>query len=181
MKDTRTEIINIANQLIWSVGYNAFSYADISKKLNIKNAAIHYYFPNKADLGVEMIRRNSAVFLKNTKSWKDQSYKQQLINYMTMHDCFVDNHWACIVGSLSPSFDTLPENMQKELQKLINTIIDWLSDLLQKGKDSGEFELNETPKARAYVIHSAMLSALLMNKVLRNDVYKSIQNSLLII
>ncbi|MDR3047168.1 MAG: TetR/AcrR family transcriptional regulator, partial [Bacteroidales bacterium] len=52
MNDTRSEIISIANELIKSIGYNAFSYADISKKLNIKNAAIHYYFPAKADLGV---------------------------------------------------------------------------------------------------------------------------------
>lgn len=179
MKDTRNEIVNIANQLIWSVGYNAFSYADISKKLNIKNAAVHYYFPNKADLGVEIVRRNLATFIKNTKSWKDLTYRQQLVNYITMHDGFIDNHWICIVGSLSPSYDTLPENMQKELRKLINMIIDWLSDLLQKGRENGDFTFNEEPKARAYVIHSSMLSALLMNKVLRNDVYKSIQNSLL--
>jgi AcrR family transcriptional regulator len=179
MKDIRNEIINIANELIWSVGYNAFSYADISKKLNIKNAAIHYYFPNKSDLGVEIIRRNLAVFLKKTNAWKNMDYRQQLEKYITMHDDFIKNRWICIVGSLSPAYDTLPENMQTELQKLINAIINWLSDLLEKGRDSGIFKFTEIPKTRAYVIHSAILSALLMNKVLRNDVYKSIQNSLL--
>ena len=179
MKDTRSEIISIANDLIRSVGYNAFSYADISKKLNIKNAAIHYYFPAKGDLGVEVIKRSLDAFNEKTDSWKNLDYRKQLVNYITMHDGFIGNYWSCIVGSLSPSYDTLPENMQKELQKLINTILNWLIDLLSKGKDSGEFKFDDTPKAKAYVIHSAMLSALLMNKVLRNDVYKSIQNSLL--
>lgn len=179
MKDTRNDILDIANQLIWSVGYNAFSYADIAKQLNIKNAAIHYHFPNKADLGVEIIRRNTAAFLKNTRSWEDADYRQQFANYLTMHDSFIDNHWICIVGSLSPSYETLPLAMQEELQKLVHTIIDWLSVLLSKGKDSGVFTYNETPQARAYLIHSAMLSALLMNKVLQNDVYRSIQHSLL--
>ncbi|MBB4046226.1 AcrR family transcriptional regulator [Bacteroides reticulotermitis] len=39
----------MADELIKTIGYNAFSYADISKQLNIKNAAIHYYFPTKSD------------------------------------------------------------------------------------------------------------------------------------
>ncbi len=179
MKDTRNEIIMIANDLIRSVGYNAFSYTDISKKLNIKNAAIHYHFPAKSDLGVEVIRKNLSAFKEITDSWKSLDYRQQLGNYLTMHDKLTTNHLTCIVGALSPSFDTLPENMQKELQTLINTIIDWIADILEKGRENGEFQFSETPKARAYVIHSAMLSALLMNKVLKNDVYKSIQNSLL--
>ena len=55
MNDTRSEIIRLGSELIRSIGYNSFSYADISKALNIKNAAIHYYFPSKSDLGVEKI------------------------------------------------------------------------------------------------------------------------------
>jgi AcrR family transcriptional regulator len=161
------------------VGYKVFSYADIAKRLNIKNAAIHYYFPAKGDLGVEVIKRNLLAFEEKTDSWKNLDCRQQLVNYITMHDSFTDNYWACIVGSLSPSYDTLPESMQNELQKLVNTIIEWLSKLLQKGRENGNFEFNEAPEARAYIIHSAMLSALLMNKVLKNNVYKSIQNSLL--
>ncbi|MCC8145183.1 MAG: TetR/AcrR family transcriptional regulator [Bacteroidales bacterium] len=179
MKDTRSEIISIANEMVRSVGYNAFSYADISGKLNIKNAAIHYYFPTKGDLGVEIIKVNLTAFNEKVNSWRNLSIRTQLKRYITMHDSFVKNHWICIVGSLSSSYDTLPEKMQEELQKLVNTIINWLTELLSKGKESGELIFNDTPRARAYVIHSSMLSALLMNKVLRNDVYKSVQTSLL--
>jgi AcrR family transcriptional regulator len=179
MNDTRSEIISIANELIKSIGYNAFSYADISKKLNIKNAAIHYYFPAKADLGVEVIKRNLFTFLERIDSWKDLDYRQQYKNYITMHDGFIQRHWTCIVGSLSPSYDTLPPNMQNELQKLVNTILDWLTDLLTKGKESNVFSFTETPRTKAYMVHSALLSALLMNKVLKNDVYPSIQTGLL--
>jgi AcrR family transcriptional regulator len=179
MKETRTEIVNIANELIKSIGYNAFSYADISKKLNIKNAAIHYYFPSKSDLGVEVIKKNLAAFNSNVDSWKNLGYRQQLTNYLTMHDGFLENYWACIVGALSPSFDTLPQNMQAELQQLVNIILDWLADLLTKGKQSNVFSFGEPPGVKAYMIHSAMLSALLMNKVLKNDIYRSIRDSLI--
>ena len=62
MSNTRSEIIRLAGELIRTVGYNSFSYADISKKLDIKNAAIHYYVPSKADLGVEILEENLVAF-----------------------------------------------------------------------------------------------------------------------
>lgn len=179
MNDTRSEIIRLAGELIRSIGYNAFSYADISKKLDIKNAAIHYYFPSKADLGVEVIKRNLTAFNDNAEAWKNLDYKQQLHNYLTMHDSFIKKNWVCIVGSLAPSYDTLPEKMQKELQHLVNTILDWLTNLLDKGQKANVFTFSESPRTKAFIIHSALLSALQMNKVLRNDVYKSIQTGLM--
>ena len=73
MNDTRNEIIRIGSELIRSVGYNAFSYADIAKVLNIKNAAIHYYFPTKSDLGEEIIKRNIDAFNELISRWKTLS------------------------------------------------------------------------------------------------------------
>lgn len=181
MNDTRSEITRLAGELIRSIGYNAFSYTDISKKLNIKNAAIHYYYPSKSDLGVEVIKENLIAFNERINSWKNLDYRQQLTKYITMHDSFIKRHWVCIVGSLSPSFDTLPKNMQNELQNLINTILSWLTDLLTKGKENNIFSFKESPRTKAFIIHSALLSSLQMNKVLRNDVYKSIQEGLLTI
>lgn len=96
-----------------------------------------------------------------------------------MHDGFIKTRWTCIVGSLAPAFDTLPENMQKELQSLVRTILDWLTDLLSKGKESKAFDFDETPRVKASLIHSALLSSLQMNKVLRNDIYRSVQEGLL--
>ena len=181
MRDTRNEIIRLANELIRSVGYNAFSYADIANELKIKNAAIHYHFPSKTDLGVEVIKENTLLFLRKVDSWKDQTVIKQLENYTKFHDPFCKRHWVCIVGSLSPAYDTLPPSMQNELKSLIEIILDWLTQLLTKGKEKAEFTFQETPKDKAYLIHAAVLSSLLMNKVLKNDIYKRIQQSLLVI
>lgn len=179
MNDTRSEIIRLAGELIRSIGYNSFSYADISKKLDIKNAAIHYYFPSKSDLGVEVINENLTAFNNLIEKWKNKDYRQQLTNYIHMHDSFIKRSWVCVVGSLAPSYDTLPENMQKELEKLVNTILEWLTNLLDKGRENHVFSFTESPRTKAFMIHSALLSSLQMNKVLRNDAYKSIQEGLL--
>ena len=50
-----THILDVAQQLIQTRGYNAFSYADIASQVGIRTATIHYYFPTKADLGREVV------------------------------------------------------------------------------------------------------------------------------
>lgn len=179
MNDTRNEIIRLGNELIRSVGYNAFSYADISQKLGIKNAAIHYYFPAKADLGVEIIQRNITAFKELTENWAKLDCQTQLCHYIHMHDSFLGNHWVCIVGALAPSFDTLPPNMQSKLQELVNMILEWLTNLLDTGLKDKSFSFREPSRVKACIIHSAMLASLQMNKVLGNKIYKSVQEGLL--
>lgn len=179
MNDTKSEIIRMANELIKTIGYNAFSYADIAKQLNIKNAAIHYYYPAKSDLGVAVIKSNAESFREKIGLWATLDERQQYINYITMHDRFVQQHWTCVVGSLAPAYDTLPVNMQNELQSLINSILEWITGLLEKGKKNKVFHFKGSARSQANMTHSALLSSLQMNKVLKNDIYFSIQERLL--
>jgi hypothetical protein len=62
---------------------------------------------------------------------------------------------------------------------IIYITLDWLTELLTKGKETEVFDFKETPRTRANMTHSTLLSSLQMNKVLRNDIYKSIQEGLL--
>ena len=50
-RNTRGAILDAAEELLQRRGYNAFSYHHIAVQLGIRNAAIHYHFPAKEDLG----------------------------------------------------------------------------------------------------------------------------------
>src|SRR5438093_13725136 len=56
-RDTREDILNCAEELWQRRGYNGFSYHHIAIQLGIRNAAIHYHFPSKENLGVALIQR----------------------------------------------------------------------------------------------------------------------------
>jgi TetR/AcrR family transcriptional repressor of nem operon len=43
--DTAERILQVAEQLVQARGYNAFSYADIARTLNLTKASLHYHFP----------------------------------------------------------------------------------------------------------------------------------------
>ena len=55
--ETAEQILDLAETLIQTRGYSAFSYQDIADALGIRKASIHYHFPSKADLGVAVINR----------------------------------------------------------------------------------------------------------------------------
>ena len=64
-RDTSEEILNAAEDLLQRRGYNAFSYHHIAVQLGVRNAAIHYHFPAKEDLGVALVKRYQERF----KGW----------------------------------------------------------------------------------------------------------------
>src|ERR1700733_8531548 len=57
-----TAILNVAERLAQTRGYNGFSYADISAQLGVTKASLHYHFPTKAELGRALIERYRTLF-----------------------------------------------------------------------------------------------------------------------
>jgi len=67
--DTRTQILDIAEQLARQRGFSGFSYRDISQPLGIRNAAVHYHFPTKADLGIALLERYGDLLAFHTSEF----------------------------------------------------------------------------------------------------------------
>ena len=48
--ETRTMVLDVAQEFVQTRGFNAFSFRDVAERVGIKTASIHYYFPTKAEL-----------------------------------------------------------------------------------------------------------------------------------
>src|SRR5947209_12788090 len=59
---TAQRILDIAERLIQTRGFNSFSYSDIAKELGITKASLHYHFAGKAELGQALITRYGERF-----------------------------------------------------------------------------------------------------------------------
>src|SRR5690606_26796863 len=112
---TKEKIIDLAEKLFQTQGYNGFSYNDVSSVLGIKNAAIHYYFPTKEALGAAIIHRA----IENFKDWKQDQERnhdcwQRLENFIEMY--YVRNlqnsNRICLVTSCAVVFHSLPEQIR---------------------------------------------------------------------
>ena len=63
MPTKRDEILDTAERMIRTAGYNGFSTRDVANAVGIKAASVHYYFPTKSDIGVAVTERYTERFL----------------------------------------------------------------------------------------------------------------------
>lgn len=177
--DTKTSILNLAEKLIRTKGYHAFSYHDISAPLNIKNAAVHYHFTTKADLGEAVIKRTIQSFKGKILLWKNSNPNEQLKRFMDIYQSSYERNLVCLMGALGPAFDSLPSTMQTALTEASAQIRNWLENMLKEGKEDGHFHFNEKIAEKSDMIVTSLLSSLIVSKVSNEDVFHSVREAIL--
>jgi TetR/AcrR family transcriptional repressor of nem operon len=161
--DTKEQILNIGEDLLLNLGYNGFSYKHISSALKIKNASIHYHFPQKSDLGVAIIKRARERFAAWTQSQKIQeaTFSEKLDELFILFKEFLNaGGQVCLAGALETDFKTLPAEMQMETRAVLLDKLKWTTKLLKEGRDQGVFNYPGDPKNQALVILTSLQGAL---------------------
>ncbi|MGB3614724.1 MAG: TetR/AcrR family transcriptional regulator, partial [Elainellaceae cyanobacterium] len=55
--NTKTQILDVAQDLVQRLGVNGMSYKDISEIVGIRKASVHTHFPKKDDLLLTLLER----------------------------------------------------------------------------------------------------------------------------
>jgi len=178
---TREKILELGENLIRTKGYNAFSYQDISSELGIKNAAVHYYFPSKENLGTSIVKTNIQRFEEMTDNMQSRNFDEmhQLETFLKIYLKSNREQKLCIMGSLGPDFNTLNESTKNELKKMTDMIIVWLTNLLEQGRLKGVFGFKNTAGEKALIILSTMIAGLQLARIMEKVDFKSIYQSIL--
>lgn len=157
---TRREIIAYADQLIRAKGYNAFSFYDISDRVGIRTASIHYHFRSKSDLGVAVIEYHTDKLLSMINQYRESSPPEELERLFAIYDRISAEDKVCLVGSLSTDLHTVDERMKEKLQAFAAIMLDWVSGFLEEGRNCGLFCFTGSPRTRAILIIGNLLSVL---------------------
>jgi len=161
------EIVAQARSLLEAGGYNSFSYADISARVNISKASIHHHFPSKA----ELVRAVVARYREDAQEGM-AVLDRQLADPLAELNAYVD-YWSscirggtssfCICAMLAFELPVIPAEVADEVQGHFQDLAAWLTSILEKGKAKGQFHLQGSPaiEAKAFmaVVHGAMLAA----------------------
>ncbi len=174
MSITRERILELGENLIRTKGYNAFSYQDISSELGVKNAAIHYYFPSKENLGTSIVKTNILRFEEMVDNMRSRKFDewQQLDTFVKIYIKSHREQKKCLVGSLSPDFRTLSETTRSELKRMIEIILNWMTNLLETGKSKGVFAFNDSAANKALAIFSSLVASLQLFNIVEHIDYK---------
>src|SRR5688500_15573793 len=133
---TSQRILDIAEKLVQTRGFNGFSYADIAQALHVTKASLHYHFPGKADLGERLIERYEANFIGALEKIDAQTDDpaEKLRRYAAIYADVLRAQRMCLCGMLAAEYATLPKAMQDHLRHFFDVNEKWLADVLKQGK-----------------------------------------------
>ncbi|MBN8685694.1 MAG: TetR/AcrR family transcriptional regulator [Chitinophagales bacterium] len=178
--DTREEIVRLGMEFIQTYGYNAFSYADIAKKLNIKNAAVHYHFPGKEDLLIEIVGQYIQRYhdLARALEAPGLTSRKRIQAFIDRYTTLCDQGKICLIGSVGSDYFTMPETVKKKLGELVELVLGMVEGVLRDGKKKGEFSFPETPRVRALLMMTNLAAGVQLARITGQKDYKAICNSL---
>ncbi|MCI1032118.1 MULTISPECIES: TetR/AcrR family transcriptional regulator [Raoultella] len=178
------EIISYTRQLLTSGGYQSFSFADISAKVNIRKASIHHHFPSKA----ELVKVVVTEYREEARAGM-QAMSQQMNDPLAELQAYVD-YWTtciregsspfCICAMLAVELPTLPAEVAREVSGHFADLTEWLATLLRRGESEKRLRLPVSPADEASLlmatVHGAMLSARAFNDA---DIFRRIVQPLI--
>ena len=161
---TSQQILDIAQRLVQTRGFNAFSYADIASTLNVSKASLHYHFPSKAKLGVSLIERYEDEFerLLGGIDLGGGSAALKLQRYVLLYAHVLADQRMCLCGMLAAEFETLPKAMQTALDGYFALNERWLVSVLEEGSSSGTLHFKGSASEAAQYIIGSLEGAMMM-------------------
>lgn len=163
MTDTRTKILDVAEELIQRVGVNAMSYKHISDAVGIRKASVHHHFPKKDDLVDELLNRCQASYGDHYTSIVEgkDSAPEKLRNLACVFEDGLVNKKLCVVGSISTDRNTLQDSSCRILESNIKNTVDIFSKVFRQGKAEQSLSFTGTGEDAA----SAFLSFLIGTQI----------------
>jgi TetR/AcrR family transcriptional regulator, transcriptional repressor for nem operon len=164
---TRTgEILDAAERLVQTRGFNAFSYADIAAELGISKAALHYHFPSKEALGDALIRRYSERFFHELEVIEatEPDARARLSAYVQLYRGVLSTSRMCLCGMLAAEYQTLPAGMRAAVLEFFRRNEIWLEAVLRQGVARREIAVAEPLGEAAKLIIDTLEGAMMISR-----------------
>ncbi|QIT56658.1 TetR/AcrR family transcriptional regulator [Aquisalimonas sp. 2447] len=164
---TRKRILDAAGELLQRNGFGGFSYQHIAAQLGVKNAAIHYHFPSKTDLGVALIRRYRANFTW----WTDQLATQgldpvaRLEAFCDLEERYLREGKVCPLGVVGVEHAGIPEAMRRETEVFLGELLAWMTRTLEEGAAQGVMTYSGSAAGKALSVLTALQGGLQVARV----------------
>ena len=166
---TRDQILDVAQQLVQTIGANAMSYQHISEAIGIRKASIHHHFPTKEGLIETLIERYSAYFFdlldgiavsKRTGAGKLRAY----VALFETTACEGAGDKACAMGMLGAEVRTLSAIAGERVRQFYVESERRLALILDAGKRDGSLAFKGSAEALAAMVFAFLEGALLTSR-----------------
>lgn len=161
--DTKTRILDLAEELTQTRGFSGFSYLDLAETIGIKSPSIHYHFKSKDDLALALVKRirtrHQEQFIAMDNSIK--APKARLKAVVEFFQSYAVESKFCLCGMLAAELQTVSTQVAHQIDQYFVDFQDWLT------RQFGELGHKDSKK-RALSFLSALEGSLLLAR-LRHD------------
>jgi TetR/AcrR family transcriptional repressor of nem operon len=161
MGDTRTRILEVAEDLIRRVGLNAMSYQHISEAVGIRKASVHHHFPKKENLVDELLNRCHVTYGDNYRAIIGGAggAPEKLRRLAGVFEDALRGGQLCFVGTISSDLNTLQGRSRCVLEATIGQTVDIFARAFQQGRAEESLSFAGSAEEAAYAFFSLLLGA----------------------
>jgi TetR/AcrR family transcriptional repressor of nem operon len=162
--DTAERILDSAERLVQSRGFNGFSYADVAAELGITKASLHYHFPGKAELGEALIGRYAARFAEALEDIdaRGGDAPAKLAAYARIYAEVLRDKRMCLCGMLAADYDTLAKPMRQAVVRFFDDNEAWLTAVFAQGQAEASLHPDGSAGEAAQALVGGLEGALLI-------------------
>ena len=141
-ESTADQILASAKQMVQTRGYNAFSYADISERVGIRKASIHYHFPTKAKLCQSLAQHYRQECLRELEQIAETVADpvEQLQRLAQRYRDPLSDDSLCLSAMLAADIVTLPKEVQEEVGTFFSEVEGWVAGVIKQGVEAGKLK-----------------------------------------
>ncbi len=166
-KDTRTKIMDVAQDLIQRRGVNGMSFQDISDAVKIRKASIHHHFASKQDLVEALVARYrvefesllSGILASRTKA------RKKLQRYGSLFESTLQagkQDKSCLCGMLAAEVFSLGDGPARSVKGFMQDNVVFLTKVLKEGKADGSLAIRGSVEDVASMVLAALEGGLLV-------------------
>ncbi|MGF1515134.1 MAG: TetR/AcrR family transcriptional regulator [Elainellaceae cyanobacterium] len=168
--DTKTQILDVAQELIQRLGVNGMSYKDISEAVGIRKASVHTHFPKKDDLLAALLDRYSDRFFRVVDGIiaSDESPEAKLRRYCALFEATLrsgDHDKACLCGMIGAELIGLNDALAERVLTFYENSETRLGSMLDAGRQSGDFHFEGDVADLAALMFASLQGGLLISRV----------------
>jgi TetR/AcrR family transcriptional repressor of nem operon len=162
--DTADRILDAAELLVQTRGFNGFSYAHIAAEVGVTKASLHYHFASKAELGEALIVRYAARFVAALETIDEHGgdAPAKLAAYAALYSTVLRSERMCLCGILAAEYQTLPRAMSRAIVEFFDTNQRWLAGVLTAGRAERTLSFSGEPRDCAQTVLAALEGAMLV-------------------
>ncbi len=164
---TKIALMNLAEDILQTKSFSSVTFQTLAKGVGIKKGSVYYHFESKEELGEAILDRAMALLKNSLKDIEHEPIAKQLhvyTNWFAKHIGAAEK--LCPGASFAASWDAVSSGTQEKVKALYQLYKTSLSNIIQRGRDEGEFITTDlTPAQLSTLVFALLQGGLLASRV----------------